>query len=274
MKKAFKVFLDPASTEPQVLACLEVLQEELEDLNMAKEWMLMNGHRAVLDTLRSGKIAANASSTVLITPAIRTLLYLTIGHAAQNDEPMQKAFLECNWSALLVPLLRIESNVDARQALCLAVSNLCRGHAASAASFVNGGGFDALSNVLQRLEGSDDYTSISRLLRLVRYFSVEGISWSGADQLLCTYCQHRDDGVRSAAVNALWSLLLKASEQRHVENSPPGGNQHSSALAVDAHSIREKLSRMLPVWKAIPAEDLDEAHVGLINFVEGKPPTS
>lgn len=264
LKRVLAALRDPATGPDVVLDALDNLQEQVEDINMAKEFALMKGPALVLDSLKTAKIAGCAASTVPFTAEIRQLFFLVVAHCVQNDVDSQGAFLELDWPAVFVPLLAIETDAGARAAAVLAVSGLCRGHAGSGAAFVNAGGFDALKRAMDAATVAGDATSLSRALRLCTFFASEGIAWSGLDRTCAALCSHEHEQVATSAMHCLWALVEKCEKQR------PDAGAVSGALKVDRAFAREKLSTPAAAWRALPAADREAAHDGLLTWLEGK----
>jgi hypothetical protein len=162
MLRLLKVLDTPdtlSSENDDTMAALEEINDMVEDINMATEYMLMKGPARAMKVL-----------TVTRDSEVRRLIAMIVGNSAQNHEKVQQAYLDLKAADTFIPLMVNETNEGTRAALVYAVSSLCRSYAPAGAAFLKAGGLGALLALINTYHATDA-KSVGRCLRLAGYFA-------------------------------------------------------------------------------------------------------
>jgi hypothetical protein len=169
VKRLLTTVVDAEEATDALLGDLAELSDTVEDMNWAVEFVLMKGHVVVLK--------AFAKPFVDKSPEVRRLLALIVAHASQQNEQVQKSFIDAKWAEVFVPLVAQEDDPQVLAALLHACSCMCRECDEGSKGFITGGGLRVLEAMLQAPDASRVTAKVvQRTLFLVQYFATVGIS--------------------------------------------------------------------------------------------------
>ncbi|CCW60556.1 unnamed protein product [Phytomonas sp. EM1] len=224
VKRLLDTVEKPDVSKDEMISALEELSDLVEDINWATEFALMGGPKRMLILLQnldkngSERFAEGASE-------VRAALASIVSHSSQQHGRVQQCFADAKWADVIVPMLLKEESPTTLAALLHACSCLCRNFEPNTISFLQHGGMEVLTSLLQRkrqprIVGDPiDNKILGRIFFFVAYLASTGVSSEKIIKLTCEHVERSGDknnenyGVESmqrSAAMALFELTKKS----------------------------------------------------------------